>query len=84
MPREAVGPWFVGCTPHETHLMTRLDYEVNTSPDPDRDAVASLHDIDFEAGDEAELTDMFVLDELEARDLGVALDRVDGVEPALY
>ena len=51
--------------------------------DVDRDAVASLHDIEGEAGDEAELRDRFVLDHLEARQLGVELDSVDGDESGL-
>ena len=51
--------------------------------DVDRDAVASLHDIDGEAGDEAELRDRFVIDHLEARQLGIELDPVDGDETRL-
>ena len=51
--------------------------------DVDRDAVASLHDIEGEAGDEAELRDRFVVDHLEAEQLGIALDPVDSDEARL-
>ena len=51
--------------------------------DVDRDAVASLHDIEGEAGDEAELRDRFVVDHLEAEQLGIELDPVDSDEARL-
>ena len=51
--------------------------------DVDRDAVASLHDIEGEAGDEAQLHDRFVVDHLEARQLGIELDSVDDDETRL-
>ena len=51
--------------------------------DVDRDAVSSLHDIEGEAGDEAELRDRFVVDHLEARQLGIELDSVDDDETRL-
>ena len=51
--------------------------------DVDRDAVASLHDTEGEAGDQAELRDRFVVDHLEARQLGIELDSVDDDETRL-
>ena len=48
--------------------------------DVDRDGVASLHDIEAEAGDEAELRDRHVVDRRSARELGVELDPVGGGE----
>ena len=51
--------------------------------DVDRDGVGSLHDIESEAGDEAELRDRFVVDQRSARELGVALDPVGGEESRL-
>lgn len=49
----------------------------------DQDGVATLRDVESEAGDEQELQDMFTLDKEEARELGANLDSVDGPEPAL-
>jgi hypothetical protein len=51
--------------------------------DPERDAVAALHDTEAEAGDESELADIFDLDRSEARELGVELDRADRGESRL-
>lgn len=51
--------------------------------DVDRDGVASLHDIEAESGDEAELRDRFVVDRVEARELGVQLDSTGGEESRL-
>ena len=51
--------------------------------DVDRDGVASMHDIEAEAGDEAELRDRFVVDRRAARELGIALDPVAGEESRL-
>jgi hypothetical protein len=48
----------------------------------DRDGIDSLRDVEAEAGDEGAVGDNFDLDTVEARDLGVALDPVDG-EPEL-
>ena len=48
----------------------------------DRDGIDSLRDVEAEAGDEGAVDDNFDLDTREARDLGVALDPVDG-EPQL-
>lgn len=45
------------------------------------DGAAALHDIEAEAGDEEGLTDLFVVDLVAARSLGVALDPLD--EPTL-
>jgi hypothetical protein len=47
------------------------------------DGVASLHDIEAEAGDEAELADAYVIDRVEAESLGVALDHIADIEPIL-
>jgi hypothetical protein len=49
----------------------------------DQDGVDGLHDIEAEAGDEAELDDSFDLDRDEAHELGVDLDRVGGETPRL-
>jgi len=51
--------------------------------DPERDGVAALHDVEAEAGDEAELTDLFDLDRAEARELGMDFDRADRGESQL-
>jgi hypothetical protein len=51
--------------------------------DVDRDGVASLHDVESEAGDEAELRDRFLVDRTEARQLGVDLDPIGGEESRL-
>lgn len=48
-----------------------------------QDAVAALHDVESEAGDEAEIRDMFDMDEVEARALGVNLDGTGGPEAVL-
>ena len=48
----------------------------------DRDGIDGLRDVEAEAGDEAAVGDSFDLDISEARELGVALDRVDD-EPRL-
>jgi hypothetical protein len=48
----------------------------------DRDGVDGLRDVEAEAGDEAAVGDSFDLDTSEARELGVALDRVED-EPRL-
>lgn len=49
----------------------------------DQDGVSSLHDTDAETGDEEEVDDTYDIDHREAREAGVALDRVDGQEPRL-
>jgi hypothetical protein len=49
----------------------------------DQDPLASLHDTEAEAGDEDEVNDDFDIDETEARELGVQLDRGDDQEPRL-
>jgi hypothetical protein len=51
--------------------------------DQERDGVGALHDVEAEAGDEAELTDLFDLDRAEARELGMDLDRADRGESRL-
>ncbi len=51
-------------------------------PRPEQDGVASLHDIEAEAGDEQGLFDEFEIDHREARQLGCALDYSDD-EPRL-
>jgi hypothetical protein len=45
--------------------------------DLDRDGLGSLHDVESEAGDEAELADLYEIDRVEARELGVQLDPLD-------
>jgi hypothetical protein len=52
-------------------------------PDPDRDGVAALHDTEAEAGDEAELEDLFDLDQHEAREINADLDSPQRNEPRL-
>jgi hypothetical protein len=47
----------------------------------DQDGVASLRDIEAEAGDESEIRDAFDMDDREARELGVDLDDRDEPEP---
>ena len=49
----------------------------------DQDGVEGLRDVEAEAGDEAELDDSYDLDSDEARELGVALDRLAGEIPRL-
>jgi hypothetical protein len=49
----------------------------------ERDGVSSLRDTEAESGDEDEVADRFELDSIEARDLGVALDRTGGETPLL-
>lgn len=49
----------------------------------EQDGVASLRDVEFEAGDEDELDDLFVVDRAEARDVGVELTPYDSAEPPL-
>ena len=48
---------------------------------PDQDGVASLRDVESEAGDESEIDDDFDMDDREARELGVDLDDRDEPEP---
>jgi hypothetical protein len=49
----------------------------------ERDGVSSLHDTEAEAGDDDEVTDDFDLDQDEAQELGVNLDRTGGETPRL-
>jgi hypothetical protein len=49
----------------------------------DRDGVGSLRDIEAESGDEDGTSDDFDLDQVEAHELGVDLDRVGGETPLL-
>lgn len=49
----------------------------------DRDGVASMRDVEAEAGDDDQAVDVFDLDDREARELGVRLDDPDGPEPRL-
>ena len=52
-------------------------------PDTDQDPVASLRDVESEAGDDGGVDDLFLLDRTEAEELGIALDPIDGPEPLL-
>lgn len=62
---------------------------VSTDPDDlpgdsrDRDGIASLRDVEEEAGDEAAVHDAYDMDLREARELGVQLDSRDEPEPDL-
>jgi hypothetical protein len=47
----------------------------------DQDGVATMRDIEAEAGDETEIADEFDMDDREARELGVNLDARDEPEP---
>jgi hypothetical protein len=49
----------------------------------DRDGLSSLRDTEAESGDELELTDAYDLDQVEAAELGIALDRTGGETPRL-
>jgi hypothetical protein len=49
----------------------------------DRDGVSSLRDTEAEAGDEVGVVDDFDLDQDEAAEAGVALDRTGGETPRL-
>jgi hypothetical protein len=49
----------------------------------ERDGVSSMRDTEAESGDEDEVTDRFDLDTVEARELGVELDRTGGETPRL-
>ena len=51
--------------------------------DLEQDGVASLRDTEAEAGDEGELTDLFDVDQREARELGADLDEADPDESRL-
>jgi hypothetical protein len=51
--------------------------------DRDRDGVESLRDTDAEQGDEAEVDDLYVYDETEARDADADLDGDARDEPRL-
>jgi hypothetical protein len=42
----------------------------------DHDPVVAMHDIEQEAGEEAELEDMYCMDIAAARELGVELDQL--------
>ncbi len=60
-----------------------LDEAQDSQTRRDRDGVASLRDIEAEAGDEDEVTDSYDMDDREARQLGVDLDGRDEPEPGL-
>jgi hypothetical protein len=49
----------------------------------DLDGVASLRDVEAEAGDEDETVDAYDMDDREARELDVQLDALDEPEPRL-
>jgi hypothetical protein len=51
--------------------------------DRDRDGVGSLRDVESEQGDEAEVDDLFVLDEIAAREVGVDFNGDQRDEPTL-
>ncbi len=51
--------------------------------DTGQDPIASLHDTTEEAGDEAGVTDTYMIDLREAEELGVALDPTDAQRPNL-
>jgi hypothetical protein len=57
--------------------------DVRDQHDRERDGVASLHDAEGEQGDEAEVTDRMDLDQDEATELEVGLDRLGGETPRL-
>ncbi|MDT7548645.1 MAG: hypothetical protein QOE84_1039 [Actinomycetota bacterium] len=59
------------------------DDDLGIPGDADQDGVASLRDIEAEAGDEGEIRDRFDMDDREARELGVDLDGRDEPEPDL-
>jgi hypothetical protein len=66
--------------PDETEsLEGALDEEVRRG----RDGVDSLHDTEAESGDEEEVDDRYVVDDREARALGVELDGGYADEPRL-
>jgi hypothetical protein len=62
--------------------MISLD-DVRQEARRDRDGVSSLRDTEAESGDEDEVTDRFEIDSIEARELGVDLDRTGGETPLL-
>jgi hypothetical protein len=57
--------------------------DVSDQRSRDDDPVSSLRDTEAESGDETEVTDNFDLDQDEANELGVNLDRLDGETPRL-
>jgi hypothetical protein len=57
--------------------------DVRDQADRERDGVASLRDTEEEQGEEAEVDDEMVLDQTEAHELGIDLDRVGGETPRL-
>ena len=65
---------------HDSSGDVSLDAQAS---DLERDGVASLHDTEAEAGDEAEVADLFDIDRTEARALGADLDRADRGESQL-
>ncbi len=52
-------------------------------PEDSQDGIAALHDVEAEAGDEAEIADLFDMDHKEARQVGVELDSTGADEPLL-
>jgi hypothetical protein len=60
-----------------------VDESLDDRPSRDRDGVAALRDVEAEAGDEAELTDDYDMDDRAARELGADLDDRDEPEPGL-
>jgi hypothetical protein len=68
--------------PNERADMISLD-DLRDEARRERDGVSSLRDTEAEAGDEDEMADRFDLDSIEARELGIALDRTAGEIPRL-
>lgn len=69
-------------TPEDVDSTEAAAFDAEHEP-TERDGVASLRDVEAEAGDEAGLDDTLDLDEREAHELGVALDPVAPDEPSL-
>jgi hypothetical protein len=57
--------------------------DVRDEANRDRDGVGSLRDTEAESGDEEGTSDSFDLDQIEAHELGVDLDRAGGETPIL-
>ncbi|HEX3823963.1 MAG TPA: hypothetical protein VHV79_05835 [Mycobacteriales bacterium] len=72
MSRESIDPTDIESYDHADDQAVR-----------DRDGVASLRDTEAEAGDEDETDDSYDLDQDEAREIGVNLDRTGGETPRL-
>jgi hypothetical protein len=69
--------------PYEAGDDEPVDERLDEPKERESDPVASLRDVEAEAGDEEELTDAYDMDDRAARELGANLDNRDEPEPGL-